>query len=159
MIYYNYPNDKIEIFDVSEKNYFFKGIDFSYLCSYDETKKIDVRTAFSGNVLVLYKRYAVVKNGNIVYKNEKFLDNHIAKGRYKENGYVIISNVKKDYFVHSWGKNYQSYELRDDSKYNQALKPLIYETAEAAVQKAIDLSCHLDETFVIAQWFDEFDRH
>lgn len=159
MIYYNYPKDKIDIFEPSDKNYFFKGKDFSYMCSYDEIKKVDMRVAFSGYVLVIYKRYAVVKNGNIVYKNEKFCDNHIAKGRYKESGYVIISNIPKEYFVHSWGSTLQSYELRDDSKYNQALSPIIYGTAEAALQTAIKQSEESEEMFVIAQWFEEFDRH
>ena len=61
MIYYDYPEDKKEIFEISDKNYFFKGTEFSYLCSYDEIKKVDMKDAFSGIVLVVYKRYAVVK--------------------------------------------------------------------------------------------------
>ncbi len=159
MEYYNYPKDKIEIFEASDKNYFFKGKDFSYLCSFDEIKKVDMRNEFSGYVLVVYKRYAVVKNGLIVYKNEQFCDGHIAKGRYKESGYVIISDMPKEYQIQSWGGSLRSHELRDDSKYNQALNPIIFENAELALQKAIELSGETEEVFVVAQWFDEFDRH
>lgn len=159
MKYYDYPKDKIDIFTASDKNYFFKGNEFSYLCSQEEIKKIDMRVAFSGFVLVVYKRYAVVQNGDMVYKNDKFCDGYIARGRYKESGYAIISNKSKDYFIHSWGSTLQSYELRDDSKYNYALNPIIHDTAETALQTAIELSKESDEKFIVAQWFDDFDRH
>ncbi len=159
MIYYDYPKDKIEIFEISDKNYFFKGNRFSYLCTYEDIKKVDMKVAFSGFVLVVYKRYAVIKNGVTVYMNDKFYDGYIARGRYKENGYIIISNEPTDYFIHSWNKTLQSYELRDDSKYNHALKPIIYDTAEVALQTALKLSKESNEIFIVAQWFDDFDRH
>lgn len=159
MIYYDYPEDKKEIFEISDKNYFFKGTEFSYLCSYDEIKKVDMKDAFSGIVLVVYKRYAVVKNGDITYKNEEFCDGYIATGRYKEKGYVIISNQAKDYFIHSWNRVLSRYELCDDSKYNCALNPIIYDAADVALKKAIELSEGSDEMFIVAQWFDDFDRH
>ena len=159
MIYYDYPKDKIELFEASDKNYFFKGNEFSYLCSYEEIKSIDIRDAFSGLVLVIYKRYAVVQSGDALYKNEKFLDGNIASGRYKENGYVIISNKAREYFIHSWNGTLQSYELRDDSKYNRALNPIIFDTVDVALETAIELSKDSSEMFIIAQWFDEFDRH
>lgn len=85
MIYYDYPEDKKDIFECIEKNYFFKGDKFSYLCAYDEIEKIDMRIAFSGFVLAVYKRYAIVKNGSVLYKNERFSDSHIAKGRYMKH--------------------------------------------------------------------------
>ena len=159
MIYYDYPKDKIELFEASDKNYFFKGNEFSYLCSYEEIKSIDIRDAFSGLVLVIYKRYAVVQSGDALYKNEKFLDGNIASGRYKENGYVIISNKAREYFIHSWNGTLQSYELRDDSKYNRALNPIIFDTVDVALETAIELSKDSSEMFIISQWFDEFDRH
>ena len=159
MKYYDYPKDKIGIFEVSDKNYFFKGKDFSYMCSFEEVQRVDMRSEFSGFVLVIYKRWAVVKNGLIVYKNEQFCDGIIAKGRYKENGYVIISDLSREYHIQSWGSSLRSHELRDDSKYNQALNPIIFDTAESALKKALELSMESDEMFVVAQWFDEFDRH
>lgn len=159
MIYYDYPEDRKDIFESIDKNYFFKGDKFSYLCTIDEAKKIDMRVAFSGFVLVLYKRYAVVKNGDVQYKNKDFSDGHVAKGRYKGNGYVVISNTPRDYFIHSWNKTLRRYELCDDTRYNRALNPIIYETAEKALFTAIELSKKSDELYIVAQWFDEMDRH
>lgn len=159
LIYYNYPEDKKDIFESIDKNYFFKGNNFSYLCTFEETKEINMMSAFSGFVLVLYKRYAVVKNGDVQYKNKNFSDGHVAKGRYKENGYVLISNKPRDYFIHSWNGTLTRYELCDDSDYNRALNPIIYETAEKALFSAIELSKKSDELYIVAQWFDELDRH
>jgi len=159
MVYYNYPTEKIDIFQSSDKNYFFKGKDYSYLCYFDEIKNVNMRAEFSGYVLVIYKRYAVVKNGNIIYKNENFCDGYIAKGRYKENGYVIISDMQKEYYIHSWDKTLQSHELRDDSKYNRSINPIIFDTVDVALETAIELSKDSSEMFIVAQWFDEFDRH
>ena len=159
MIYYDYPEEKIDIFEESDKNYFIKGTDFTYLCTYDEVKAVNMRNAFTGFVLVVYKRYAVVKQGEICFLNENFSDGNMAKGRYKENGYVIISREPKEYLIHSWKKNLTSYELRDDSAYNRALNPVIFETAEEALEKALLLSKQKKEIFMVAQWFDDFDRH
>lgn len=61
--------------------------------------------------------------------------------------------------IHSWKKNLTSYELRDDSAYNGALNPVIFETAEEALEKALLLSKQKKEAFMVAQWFDDFDRH
>ena len=159
MIYYDYPEEKIEIFEKSDKHYFFKGDKFSYLCSYDEMKAVNVCRDFTGFVLVVYKRYAVVKKGEVCFWNEDFSDGNIAKGRHKENGYMIISSEPKEYLIHSWKKNLTSYELRDDSTYNCALNPVIFETAEEALAKAVLLSKEEDGAFLVAQWFEEFDRH
>jgi hypothetical protein len=159
MIYYDYPEEKIEIFEESNRNYFFKGNDFTYLCTYDEVKAVNMWNAFTGFVLVVYKRYAVVKKGEICFLNENFSDGNMARGRYKENGYVIILREPKEYLIHSWKKNLTSYELRDDSTYNCALNPVIFETAEEALAKAVLLSKEEDGAFLVAQWFDEFDRH
>ena len=51
------------------------------------------------------------------------------------------------------------FEKSDDSTYNCALNPVIFETAEAALAKAVLLSKEEDGAFLVAQWFDEFDRH
>ena len=159
MMYYDYPEEKIDIFEESDKNYFVKGNDFTYLCTYDEVKAVNMWNAFTGFVLVVYKRYAVVKKGEICFLNENFSDGNMARGRHKENGYVIISSEPKEYLIHSWKKNLTSYELRDDSTYNCALNPVIFETAEEALKKALLLSKQKKEIFMVAQWFDDFDRH
>ena len=158
MKYYDYPEEKTELFEESDRNYFFKGTDFTYLCNYDEVKAVNVRRDFTGFVLVVYKRYAVVKGGEVCFRNENFSDGHIAKGRHKENGYVIISGEPKDYVIQSWENKLTSYELRDDSAYNSALNPVIFPTAEEALAKAIFLSKQNKATFMVAQWFDDFDR-
>ena len=149
---------KIDIFEESDRNYFFKGTDFTYLCNYDEVKAVNMWNAFTGFVLVVYKRYAVVKGGEVCFRNEKFSDGHIAKGRHKENGYVIISNKPKDYVIQSWENKLTSYELRDDSTGSSALNPIIFPTAEEALAKAIALSKQKMEIFMVAQWYDDFDR-
>ena len=118
-----------------------------------------MRNAFSDYVLVVYKRYAVVKKGEICFLNENFSDDNMAKGRYKKNGYVIISNKPKNYVIQSWENKLTSYELRDDSTGSSALNPIIFPTAEEALAKAIALSKQKKETFLVAQWFDDFDRH
>ncbi len=159
MIYYDYPEEKVDIFEKSDKNYFFGGLNFTYLCDYDEVKTVEMWDIFTGFVLVVYKRYAVVKRGEVCFRNENFLDGNLAKGRYKENGYVVISSEPKEYQIHSWKKKLTSYELRDDSTYNSALNPIIFSTAEEALTKAISLSKQKKATFMVAQWFDECDRH
>lgn len=80
----------------------------------------------------------------------------IRKGRHKDNGYVIISSETKEYMIQSWKKTLTSYEFRDDS----ALNPVIFATAEEALEKVLSLSEDERETFfLVAQWFDDFDRH
>ena len=158
MMYYDYPEEKIDIFEESDKNYFVKGTDFTYLCTYDEVKSVDMRNAFTGFVLVVYKRYAIVKWGKVSFLNENFSDGNIAKGRYKENGYVIISNKPQNYVIQSWENKLTSYELRDDSTGSSALNPIIFPTAEEALAKSIALSKQKKEIFMVAQWFDDFDR-
>ena len=159
MKYYDYPEEKTDIFEESDRNYFFKGTDFTYLCTYDEVKAVNMRNAFTGFVLVVYKRYAIVKAGEVCFQNENFSDGNTAKGRHKENGYVIISGEPKDYVIQSWENKLTSYELRDDSAYNSALNPVIFVTAEEALEKAISLSKkERNERFLVAQWFDDYDR-
>ena len=158
MKYYDYPEEKTELFEESDRNYFFKGTDFTYLCNYDEVKAVNVCRDFTGFVLVTYKRYAVVKGGEVCFLNGNFSDGHIAKGRHKENGYVIISGEPKEYRIQSWENTLTSYEFRDDSGYNSALNPVIFETAEEALEKALLFSKQKKEIFMVAQWFDDFDR-
>ena len=155
MRYYNYPNDKIDIFEPSDKNYFYSANEFTYLCSPEELRGIDSRFLYSRRVVVIYKRYAVVQNGNIVYQNNNFHDGYVGIGRYGDNGFVIIANKPRSYFIYSWKRNLQSYEISDDSKHNSALNPIIYRTAEVALQAAIELSKESDDKFMVAQWFNE----
>ena len=160
MEYLNYMQEKTDIFTPSEKNYFLKADKFSYLCSYSESMDIDKRNSFRASVvLVTYKRFAVIKGGEVIFKNQNFYDGNIAKGRYKENGFVIIGNTPKSYFIQSWNKNLESYEIRDDSGYNRALNPVIYSSPDDAMREAVAISQGNDSTYIVAQWFDDVDRH
>lgn len=160
--YYDYPerSDRNGIFDISDDNYFLKSDLFTYLCSYDEAQIADKQNVFLGSyVLITYKRYAVIEAGEVYYKNENFSDGHLPEGRYKNNGFVIICDKPKDYYIHSWQKYFASYEVRDDSSYNQALNVRIFKTAEEAVKHAIKLSEKHGGRYLVACWFDDFDRH
>lgn len=160
MEFYDFPDRKVNIFEPDDKNYFIKSKNFSYLCTYEETMSIDKRHDFpDAFILVVYKRYALVAEGHISYQNMMFADGHQAKGRYKEKGFVIISNVPQKYFIQSWNDYLVSYEIRNDEKFNAALNPSIYESAVDAVNAAIDMSKSNRQTYIITQWFDEFDRH
>lgn len=160
MEYLDYPKEKVDIFTPCDKNYFLKSDRFSYLCSYEEAENIDKYSSFKGSfVLITYKRFAIIKGGKVIYQNKDFDDGKLAKGRYKEKGYVIISDTLKSYYIQSWDKYLESYEVRDDSVYNKALNPVIYGSCEDAVSKAVALSQKTDDTYVVAQWFNDIDRH
>lgn len=90
--------------------------------------------------MVIYKRYALIEAGRIIWKNAAFHDGHQASGRHKENGFVIMSDIPQRYFIQSWNDYLLSYQVRDDKQYNKVLNPVIYKTAEEAVQAAVDLS-------------------
>ncbi len=169
MEYYDYPESRNGIFTPCDRNYFFKINKFTYLCSFEEMLDLNKASQFpSRSVLVVYKRYAVIHNGAVVYKNTEFCDGHPACGRYGENGFVIITEKPRTYWTHSrenslisyHGEDYLiSYEIRDDSKLYEASIPRIYKSAESAVSAAIDISKLSDEKCIVAQWFDEYDRY
>lgn len=162
MEYYDYPvrNDRKDIFSASDDNYFLKSEKFTYLCSYDEASFVDKHNVFLGSfVLITYKRYAVIKNGEIYYFNKNFSDGNLPRGRYKDNGFVLICDKPEDYFIHSWRRFLSSYEVREDNEYNKALNVKVFATADEAVTKAKELSAADKNSYVVACWFDDFDRH
>ena len=160
MKYYDYPDTKIDLFQPSDKNYFFEASGFSYLCSFEDVQKVNMQNAFNdAYVLVVYKRYALIKNGRMFFQNKMFKDGHAASGRYKENGYVIILNFPQRYFIQSWNDYLVRYDVRDDQRYNAALNPTIYKCATEAVEVAINMSKANQQTYMVAQWFNDCDRH
>ncbi len=64
---------------------------------------------------------------------------------------MIILSEPKEYLIHSWKKKLTSYELRDDSAYNCALNPVIFGTAEEALEKAVSRSKEEEGAFPIVQ--------
>lgn len=164
MEYYDYPESRIELFKPCDRNYFFRSEKCTYLCSFEEMLDVDKRGQFDDTfVLVVYKRYAAIHNGTIVYKNTECSDGHPACGRYGENGFVIIMEQPRRYDIQSWKNDrisyLMSYEIRDDSGFDKALNPRIYKNAESAVSDAVKISELSGESCIVAQWFDEYDRH
>lgn len=159
MDYYDYPESRVSIFTPYDNNYFFEAKKFTYLCSFDEMFDVDKRKQFDDTfVLTVYKRYAVIQNGIIVYKNTGFHDGPPACGRYGEDGFVIITEKPRAYRVQTWENELISYEIRDEGAY-EALNPRIYKNAESAVSDAVGISKATGEKCAVAQWFDEFDKH
>lgn len=154
MEYFDFPEVKVDIFEPNVKNYFLKSSKFTYLCSYEEMMRVDRWKDFSGAfVLVIYKRYAIIKDGRIIYQNAGFEDGNRAKGRYGENGFVIISDTLHQHHIQD-AIYYGSHMLL-----NEHHATIVYKSAETAVNAAIELSKLNQETYMVAQWFDEEDRH
>lgn len=63
----------IGIFEKSDYNYFFSSNSIcSYLCDYETAKNTDLLNYKGAQVVVCYKRYAVIENGRITFMNEAF---------------------------------------------------------------------------------------
>lgn len=162
MEYIDFPQQeqRAEIFEPSENNYFFCSTKSSYLCSYDQVLKANRFTVPGSQVLVTYKRKAVIAAGKVVFENKSFTDGHTCESMmYKDLSFVIISEKTNQYFVHSWNKYMNSYVIRDCEEYNQALHPRIYKTSEDAIDAAVKLSLTDKGRYVVAQWFAECDRY
>lgn len=168
--YYNYPRNKnISPFDaVQADNYFAEAGKITYLGNFEEIGNIatpfDSRNATLTGAFVLniYKRYALVENGKIMFINEDFDDGHeIGASRYKEKNYVIITDKIHKYKIDSWGtKLLETYSIHTmDGTYNCALWLRLFKTPELAIQYAIDISIDKSMKCIIAQWFADIDRH
>lgn len=67
----------IGIFEESDYNYFFSSNSIcSYLCDYETAKSTDLLKYKGAQVVVCYKRYAVIENGKITFINQ-FFDNDL----------------------------------------------------------------------------------
>ena len=67
----------IGIFEKSDYNYFFSSSSIcSYLCDYETAKNTDLVKYKGAQVVVCYKRYAVIENGRITFINQ-FFDNDL----------------------------------------------------------------------------------
>ena len=149
LTYYNYPSSKIDLFEISDKNYFFASQSFSYLCSYDEYDRVDPNSSFKdAYVLSVLKRYCVVRNGKIIFFNDNFNDGHSPFYCQKE-GFQIITNKP----VMENGDSAWDYYVRDENSV------VIYNRAETAVNKAIELSINNpSQLYLVAQTFEEIER-
>lgn len=149
LTYYNYPSSKIDLFEMSDKNYFFASQSFSYLCSYDEYDKVDPNSSFKdAYVLSVLKRYCVVRDGKIIFFNDNFSDGHTPFYCQKEGFQIITNKVEMDNGNSAW-----DYYVRDE--YSVA----IFSRAESAVNKAIELSLqNKGQLYLVAQTFEEIER-
>ncbi len=145
---YNYPSSKIDLFEISDKNYFFASQSFSYLCSYDEYDKVDPNSSFKdAYVLSVLKRYCVVRDGKIIFFNDNFNDGHSPFYCQKE-GFQIITNKTVEGGDSAW-----DYYVREENSV------AIYNRAESAVNKAIELSTqNPGQLYLVAQTFEEIER-
>lgn len=149
LTYYNYPSSKTDLFEMSDKNYFFASQSFSYLCSYDEYDKVDPNSSFKdAYVLSVLKRYCVVRDGRIIFFNDSFSDGHSPFYCQKE-GFQIITNQP----VMEGGDSAWDYYVREDNSV------AIFNRAESAVNRAIELSTHNPgRLYLVAQTFEEIER-
>lgn len=149
LTYYNYPSSKIDLFEISDKNYFFASQSFSYLCSYDEYDKVDPNSSFKdAYVLSVLKRYCVVRDGKIIFFNDNFSDGHTPFYCQKEGFQIICNKAQMEGGDSAW-----DYYVRDENSV------AIFSRAESAVNKAIELSLqNRGQLYLVAQTFEEIER-
>lgn len=149
LTYYNYPSSKIDLFEISDKNYFFASQSFSYLCSYDEYDKVDPNSSFKdAYVLSVLKRYSVVRDGKIIFFNDNFSDGHTPFYCQKEGFQIICNKAQMEGGDSAW-----DYYVRDENSV------AIFGRAESAVNKAIELSLqNRGQLYLVAQTFEEIER-
>lgn len=149
LTYYNYPSSKIDLFEISDKNYFFASQSFSYLCSYDEYDKVDPNSSFKdAYVLSVLKRYCVVRDGRIIFFNDNFSDGHSPFYCQKEGFQIICNKAQMEGGDSAW-----DYYVRDENSV------AIFGRSESAVNKAIELSLqNRGQLYLVAQTFEEIER-
>lgn len=154
MEYMDFPKQekRVGIFEPSDNNYFFLDSRLcSYLCSYKQVFEADRFRIPGAQVVVTYKRAAVVDSGKVVYKNENFSDGHICETmRFKDINFVIISEK----IIH-----YSEHWYHDSHLITSMGSSVLYKTKEDAINEAVELSLRNKGRYVVAQWFAECDRY
>lgn len=167
MEYFDYLNNtKISPFEKRNgNNYFACAGKISYLGSYEEIGNLltpfDERNKiFKGEfVLLILKRYAVIKNGIVDYVNPNFDDGHIVgNSRYGNNKqYIIISSKYNQYKVKTWQNTYlKTYIIQDE---NDTLQPKKFKSIEDAIEYGKSITQNNNTICVVCQWFSDIDRH
>ncbi len=170
MEFYNYPPNKCTSpFEaIQADNYFAEAGKFTYLGTFEEIGNIE--TPFDSRninlngayVLNIYKRYALIENGRVIYLNKSFDDGHvIGASRFKNSNYIIVTDKLHKYKIDSWGtKLLKTYSIHNtDGTYNCGLQLRMFKTQELAIQYAIGISTDINMKCIIAQWFADIDRH
>ena len=166
MDFYNYPIGKeISPFEsVNGDNYFAYCAKFSYLGNFDEIGNIsgpfdERNNYFTGAyVLNIFKRFAVVENGKVIFVNKLFNDGHIiGASRLKNIQYAILTSQIQEYKIPSWGTQVlKTYAIHDD---NAPLQLKLFLTEDSTIQYAMSLSKKERIKCIVAQWFADIDRH
>lgn len=108
MEFYNYPSPKhVSPFEAKNAdNYFAEAGKITYPGTFEEIGNIatpfdERNNIFTGAyVLCIYKRYAVIENGVITYRNQNFNDEHeIGASRYKTKNFILFVCISPRYLL------------------------------------------------------------
>lgn len=170
--YYSYPDGKkITPFQaVDGENYFMQaGGTFSYLGNYEEIGNIKdpweerSRQIQEAYVLNIFKRHSVIDQGEVVFTNPHFDDEHkIGESRLKDIRFAILTERIQEYYVDSWREKekLKTFSIQDDSdEFNATLQLKLFDSTEEAITYAIKISKVQFMKCVVAQWFADLDRH
>ena len=158
MEYWDYPEEKTELFEACDRNYYWStGGMYTYLCSRQELDRIDPWKDLTdgGWVIASYLRCDVVEHGSVVFAGHEAEDLKEKSGKF-----VIVRSMPFVYRVQTWGeRKLSSYEVRSDEGFNEALQPLFFVSRKKALKKALELSGGDDCRYLVSRQLDSFDRH
>ncbi|MBR5995451.1 MAG: hypothetical protein IK026_02580 [Eubacteriaceae bacterium] len=158
MEYWDYPEEKTELFEASDRNYYWStGSMYTFLCSRQDLDRIDPWKDLTdgGWVIASYLRCDVVEHGSVVFAGHEAEDLKEKSGKF-----VIVRSMPFVYRVQTWGeRKLSSYEVRSDEGFNEALQPLFFMSRKKALKKALELSKGDDCRYLVSRQLDSFDRH
>lgn len=163
-----HPEFTKSIFEPDADNCFFTGAFFHYspLCPYDIAEECDIWDFKGGNVVILYERLFIVKNGTVIYRNpcpqgvmprrnihagDPPYSNHCA-GTINILSESVLEYIDKTY---EGGKIKRTHYVLNEQNINLSVDYLNPEDAEKA---ATELSEKRDGVFIAAQAVRSVDR-
>lgn len=158
MCYFDFPQEKIDLFEPSQKNYYFEsGSKYSYLCSQEEISTVNFMDDFTGKdgggyVITEYLRCSIIENGKIIFENPNCV-------KISSKKYIIVSDKAHEYTVKGWNEKLVSHDLRSDKTGDSALHPIYYESYGEAISIAKRLSLSNDCKYLVSMYLDYYDRH
>ena len=143
--------------DQSYNNYIAYTNDlFSHCLKNDEfSREWSLQFESGRYVIVIFQRYAVFENGELIYKNQDFLETVGKECRYSKPNYVIVLDEDHEYFINSWNRNLSSHILRSKE---EPLQLLVYTDAEKAMKEAQRYSLNNHRSAVM-EWFEDYDMY
>ena len=135
----------IGIFEESDYNYFFSSSSIcSYLCDYETAKNTDLVKYKGAQVVICYKRYAVIENGRITFINQ-FFDNdlkEVNKGFYVFTEKTRPGSLRNGFPVHIFTDR-RCLPCRSDGRVEKMDRYIKYNTVSDEcddVMKALDIA-------------------